>query len=569
MAFKLVAKLVESHSADHVIYITESNNDIPFDRKLHFLRLISKGLNFKSLNEDNIVEEIGNLKRRYKEVIVVAPEDKAKLFESMTVVTTGKDIEASKIKTIVTKGDYTSFKQQMPSSLRELDARRLMNEMRQANGLELIKEEVKFTVDALRDKYFKGEIYHVGDIVESAGNQYEIMDRGSNYLVVVDNNGDLHRKWVKDVNLVESKALDKACWKGYKAIGLKKKNGKTVPNCVPEEVKEDLDHEFTYKGYKTKNMKHCPESSKAFKLTMDKATDPVAMLHAIKTTDAYLKINDVTPGSPELYSFKHIEDAREAHKKARESLEKLGCFDSHKSAWEQHAKLLGKIESDHKELKESTDNYTIAKDILRYTDFMKLHKMNQGIMPDDKAIKQVIDPSINTQVPEQEKHHGKHTAVGHTLETDDHLRRRKVRYATESVMTQDEHTGVKVKPEHEAGYYVRCTASNDILSGPHKSRGEAGAAGKKYGKECYITKDGEYTQESLEPVNDGEVGQGQRVVKHKKVQANLPDDDEHMGGVRNKATSAFFEKKETKKVKKENLDYLDLDSWLKQQGHNG
>ena len=30
--------------------------------------------------------------------------------------------------------------------------------------------------------------------------------------------------------------LKKACWKGYEAIGMKKKNGKTVPNCVP--VKE-------------------------------------------------------------------------------------------------------------------------------------------------------------------------------------------------------------------------------------------------------------------------------------------------------------------------------------------
>lgn len=23
------------------------------------------------------------------------------------------------------------------------------------------------------------------------------------------------------------------CWKGYKAVGTKKKGGKTVPNCVP------------------------------------------------------------------------------------------------------------------------------------------------------------------------------------------------------------------------------------------------------------------------------------------------------------------------------------------------
>lgn len=32
--------------------------------------------------------------------------------------------------------------------------------------------------------------------------------------------------------------LKDSCWKGYTAIGTKKKNGKTVPNCVPESVDE-------------------------------------------------------------------------------------------------------------------------------------------------------------------------------------------------------------------------------------------------------------------------------------------------------------------------------------------
>jgi hypothetical protein len=30
--------------------------------------------------------------------------------------------------------------------------------------------------------------------------------------------------------------LKKACWTGYTAVGTKQKNGRTVPNCVPEEV---------------------------------------------------------------------------------------------------------------------------------------------------------------------------------------------------------------------------------------------------------------------------------------------------------------------------------------------
>jgi hypothetical protein len=32
----------------------------------------------------------------------------------------------------------------------------------------------------------------------------------------------------------QSAKLKAACWKGYEAYGTKTKNGKTVPNCVPE-----------------------------------------------------------------------------------------------------------------------------------------------------------------------------------------------------------------------------------------------------------------------------------------------------------------------------------------------
>jgi hypothetical protein len=36
--------------------------------------------------------------------------------------------------------------------------------------------------------------------------------------------------WIKKVNIEE----DAPCWKDYKQVGTKKKNGKTVPNCVPK-----------------------------------------------------------------------------------------------------------------------------------------------------------------------------------------------------------------------------------------------------------------------------------------------------------------------------------------------
>lgn len=36
--------------------------------------------------------------------------------------------------------------------------------------------------------------------------------------------------------------LKSACWKGYEAIGMKTKNGRKVPNCVPKKKKLSSDH---------------------------------------------------------------------------------------------------------------------------------------------------------------------------------------------------------------------------------------------------------------------------------------------------------------------------------------
>lgn len=35
---------------------------------------------------------------------------------------------------------------------------------------------------------------------------------------------------------VDEEEVDEACWKNYKQVGMKKKGGKTVPNCVPEDI---------------------------------------------------------------------------------------------------------------------------------------------------------------------------------------------------------------------------------------------------------------------------------------------------------------------------------------------
>lgn len=53
---------------------------------------------------------------------------------------------------------------------------------------------------------------------------------------------------------------DNPCWKGYKPVGTKKKNGKTVPNCVPkesieEEKQKGVDGKACWKGYRRQGTK--------------------------------------------------------------------------------------------------------------------------------------------------------------------------------------------------------------------------------------------------------------------------------------------------------------------------
>jgi len=43
--------------------------------------------------------------------------------------------------------------------------------------------------------------------------------------------------------------LEEACWKGYKAVGMKMKGGKQVPNCVPKEEYVDLERDMLEEGY--------------------------------------------------------------------------------------------------------------------------------------------------------------------------------------------------------------------------------------------------------------------------------------------------------------------------------
>jgi hypothetical protein len=68
-------------------------------------------------------------------------------------------------------------------------------------GLKVLKEQVKFETNELREKYFAGEIFNVGEIVECAGTVYEIVKRGSNHLLLQDETGNKVSKFPHELEL--------------------------------------------------------------------------------------------------------------------------------------------------------------------------------------------------------------------------------------------------------------------------------------------------------------------------------------------------------------------------------
>lgn len=209
---KTVQVVAEQNNADHVVFTTSSDL-INEDKKEQFLKLMFPKTKTQSLGE-SFSSAVKQLTEKYRKVIIIAGADQfaefKKLKEStnIDIISIGdKDPDAnnSTMKQFAVKGIYEEFKKLLPSTIRDIDGKRLMNEMRIGMQLEPIKEQLILAKDKLREKYFKGEIFNEGEIVESNGKQYTIVKRGSNHLLLKEETGELVSKWIHDVKPVKQK----------------------------------------------------------------------------------------------------------------------------------------------------------------------------------------------------------------------------------------------------------------------------------------------------------------------------------------------------------------------------
>lgn len=208
---KTVKVVAEQRKADHAIY-TSPSDLITEEKKAQFLQLMFPKTKFESLGESFFTSTVKQLSEKYRKVVIIAGADQfaefKKLKESanVEVISIGDkdpDADNTKMMSFATKGVYEDFKKLLPSTIRDIDGKRLMNEMRAGMNLEPIKEQLVLVKDKLREKYFKGEIFNVGELVESDGKQYTIAKRGSNHLLLKEETGELVSKWIHQVKPVK------------------------------------------------------------------------------------------------------------------------------------------------------------------------------------------------------------------------------------------------------------------------------------------------------------------------------------------------------------------------------
>ena len=332
----IVKKVASAQKADHVIFASRTHdkksNPLPVDRKVYYLKRMFPKTNFVAANDEvrTFIEAAKMLSGKYKNLVMIAgsdrvPEYKKILekyngdvfhFDTVEVVSAGErdpdadsasGMSGTKMRLAAGDGDYKKFKTGLPKSLTDLDGRRLMNEIRIGMVMEIVKEQVKFETNDIREKYYSGQIFNIGEKVTDGQSIFEIIDRGSNYITVVNESGATSKKWLDAVQPIVVEDIK--------------------PGYAPKQI--------SYKGYTTKNFDRSEDAIKAFQDTIDRDGDPVAILNAIKATDTYMGLNDKHLTGEE-FTDQEKETWIAAHEKARESLNRVGEFAHHQDYWHTH-----------------------------------------------------------------------------------------------------------------------------------------------------------------------------------------------------------------------------------------
>lgn len=161
--------------------------------------------NVKIVVGDDRVKEFTNITGKYN--------GKTYNFGKLDIVSAGErdpdseDVEgmsASKMRKAAQDNDYDAFKKGLPKDVKSADAKSIYMQVRRSMNLEeeLYQIAPKLDPQSLREEYFQERIFNVGDVVESlsTGVVGNIIFRGSNYVIMMDEEGRTFRSWLDNIS---------------------------------------------------------------------------------------------------------------------------------------------------------------------------------------------------------------------------------------------------------------------------------------------------------------------------------------------------------------------------------
>ena len=138
-------------------------------------------------------------------------------FDNINVVSAGErdpdsdgvsGMSASKMRDAASKDDYNTFKRGVPTGYRNADdlfkdvrkGMRLVASMEYDTNFRPIKTLQEFEQKQIRDLYIREMIFNIGDQIKYIKEDIDgkVIRKGTNYIVLEDNNNNLHKAWIWD-----------------------------------------------------------------------------------------------------------------------------------------------------------------------------------------------------------------------------------------------------------------------------------------------------------------------------------------------------------------------------------
>ena len=243
---KLMDK-VKSQSNNYKIYLSRSEdpkkNPLSPREKLSFMKKMfpQHARNIEINPSNNVLDILVRLNGKFNSIVMVAGSDRIREFDTLLkryndvksrhgyykfdnikVVSAGErdpdaegatGMSASKMRAAAEKGDITSFKKGLPNTFRDADG--LMKQVRRGMKLAAsysmmggpglgtyrpVASLEGFEQNQVRDLYVREMIFNINDKVDYVKEDISgtVKRRGTNYIVIEDNNNNLHKAWIWD-----------------------------------------------------------------------------------------------------------------------------------------------------------------------------------------------------------------------------------------------------------------------------------------------------------------------------------------------------------------------------------